>query len=767
MQINNRFSLTGIALLFIAKFLMLTPQQVFAQEKNFSQDQSVANQSQSTKKNQSATQNQTAKQKSELRKAMLEEVIVTAERREVSLQKTPIAVSVLSHEQLEAQGINSLEALEGGAIPSVEAMSAGNPSTTVAFAIRGNGPVDIMPVTREQTVGLYIDGIYLGRPQGLDMEVPDLERIEVLRGPQGTLFGRNTTSGAIGLVTRKPGDQFAFEQLIGAGNYDALRSVTRLNLPELGGVRSKIDYVHAQRDGWVGNDAPGQWDYNAYEKDGGRLSLNYSPIDTVVIDFAYDKSRTVSTSNYFQLYTDVFGFVGNERDRDMHTRAPIPNQPTHIYQDGYALTISWDISEQLTLKSLTGYRKLHEDSFTSFGAALYYNGALNFTEDREHQFSQELQLLGKADHIDWVAGLYYFDGRATQQTDLRFALDTFGTQPGNAGLVNVPIDPPADLGVPRRYVAANTESDAAYAQLTWTTPFDEHLHLTAGLRYTRDKKDGHKIEIGDVPYDIDAHHWDSTLIVDYAWTEALSTYLKRSTGYRSGSVNPRSASFEPYDAETVTTWEGGLKSEFWQHRLRANAALFRSYWHKMQFDFVAPTSADINNTETLNAEKSVRVEGAELDLAATPLDGLVLGLSYTYLHDHMPLQPNKLESGALQQFQITQTPRHAGAATVDYTFAPLPLGTITAHIDATSNSGYAHNAHDTQRQDGYTLLNARLALTDIPLAGYGKLQLALWGKNLTDEEYVNFGFPLADPPIAIVQSFGDPRTYGVDLTYKY
>jgi iron complex outermembrane recepter protein len=608
----------------------------------------------------------------------------------------------------------------------------------------------------------------LGRPQGLDMEIADIERIEVLRGPQGTLFGRNTTSGAISLVTRKPSGNFGFEQLLGASNYDGLRSVSRLDLPEYAGLRAKIDYVHAQRDGWVRNDAPGQWDYNAYEKDGGRFSLNYRPIDAMNIDFTYDKSRTVSTSSYFQLHSDYFGFVGDERERDTTTRAPIPNQPTYIYQEGFALTAAWDISERLTLKSLTGYRTLDENSFTSFGAALYYNGVLNFTEDREQQFSQELQLLGKAERIDWVAGLYYFDADARQQTDLRFALDTFGTLPGNAGLVNTPIDPPADLGVPRRSVKANTQSEAAYTQATWTPPiFDDRLHLTAGLRFSRDKKHGAKNEIGYVRYDIDANHWDSTFILDYTWTEAVSTYLKRSTGYRSGSVNPRSASFAPYSAEKVTTWEAGLKSEYLQRRLRVNTALFRSEWDKMQFDFVAPTLVDINNTETLNAENPVRVEGAELDIAVIPTEGLTLGLSYTYLHSRMPLQPNALQGGKLEQFQITQTPRHAGALTADYTFAAQKVGTPTVHLDATSNSGYAHNAHDTQRQDAYTLLNARIALSDISFSDMGKFQIAIWGKNLTDESYANFGFPLSDPPIAIVQSFGEPRTYGVDLSLRY
>lgn len=703
--------------------------------------------------------------------ASLEQVIVTAQKREESLQQAPIAISVLGRRELESQRISSLDALQGGAIPSLRVQSSAAPSSTLIMAIRGNGPIDLTPVTREPAVGVYLDGIYLGRPQGLNMEVPDLERIEVLRGPQGTLFGRNTTAGAVSLITRKPTGKFGIEQTLGVGNYNAFNSITRVNLPEFAGISVKLDYLHSERDGWVKNSAPHQEDYGASERDGGRLSLRYQPVDAVTVDYAYDNSRGRFTSEYFQVWQDNRGLVGNERDRVSNTRAPIPLSPTYVWQQGHSLIASWDVSSQLTIKSLTGYRVLNEDNFESWGAALYFDGLINMENDRERQFSQEFQFIGTQDQLDWVGGLYYFKGFAKQRINMNFALDTYGNLPGNTGQYNTPIVPPTNfspaynMSMPEQLIRANTKSAAVYGQLTWTPEIlDKRLHLTAGGRYTQDKKWGSRLYYDFVPYDLDTHHWDTAFTVDYSWTDDVSTYLKRSTGYRSGSVNPRSTSFTPYDPERVTTWEAGFKSELLERRIRFNADVFDSRFHNMQQDYAGTPPI----SETLNSEKTVRIRGAEFDLTATPLEGLILALSYTWLDVDNPPQPNPLLGGTLQKFQITQSPRNAGALSADYTFATTPIGIFTGHVDMTSTSGYAHQQQDTQRQVGYTLFNARFALSAIPLSA-GNLEAALWGKNLTNKEYPAFAFPNmnGNDIVSIVQTFGMPRTFGLDLTYRY
>lgn len=686
----------------------------------------------------------------------LQEVVVTAQRKEDSLQNIPVAVSVLNSQQLESLGVTSVDSLSNGIIPSLRVMTVGNPSSTLVMAIRGNGPVDVQPYTRAQTVAVYLDEIYLGRPQGLTMELSDLERVEVLRGPQGTLFGRNTTSGAVRLITKKPTGEFGVDQTVGFGNYNLIRSITRVNLSEFSGVKVKLDYLHTKRDGWVENDAPGQSDYNALNHNGGKLTVEYSPVDRLQFGLQVDNSRVADTNSYYQDYRDYIGLIGNEPHRDTKVRAPFPNKPSYVYQTGAAFSAGWDVTENLSFKSYTGYRRLKENSYTSFGASIYYNGCINMTEDRERQFTQEFQLLGNTDSLNYVAGAYYFDGHGTQDIILRFAQDQ---------LLN-PIDPPIDLGVPERYVTATSKSKAAYTQMTWTPNIlDQKLHLTAGVRYTRDESDGGRTEVGYIPFDLDYNHWDTTFIVDYSWQQNLSTYLKRSTGFRAGGVNPRSEIFTPFGPEKVTTWELGMKSEFLDHRLRLNADVFHTQYDGLQYDFSSPTTLNINNTETFNASDVVTVKGVELDLTAVPIDGLTLGLSYTYLHDNMGMQPNPV-TGFPQEFEMPQTPRHAGSITFDYTFQPLPMGVITAHLDAQSSSGYAHQSTDTQQQSGYTIFNARLSLGNLEVAN-GQASVSLWVKNITNAAYPAFAFPLAEPPIALIRTWNEPRTFGVEGNYRF
>jgi iron complex outermembrane receptor protein len=185
----------------------------------------------------------------------------------------------------------------------------------------------------------------------------------------------------------------------------------------------------------------------------------------------------------------------------------------------------------------------------------------------------------------------------------------------------------------------------------------------------------------------------------------------------------------------------------------------------MQIDFTSPDILTL--VTTINAENPVDISGLEFDFTLMPLPNLTFGLSYTYLDEDMPLQPNPLANGALRKFVVTLSPKHAGALTLDYRFNPLPIGTLNAHFDATSTAHYAYEPFGEQRTDSYTLLNARLELTDIAYGQQGAFTLSVWGKNLTDEEYIISAFPVGDPAVSIGQAFGDPRTAGIDIKYEY
>ena len=699
----------------------------------------------------------------------LEEVIVTTRKGERSLQEEPVAISVLTGRQLERHSVFSLDGLADGQVPSLRIVGVGNNPTTLSIAIRGNGPTDVTQVTREQSVAIYQDGFYLGRAQGLAAEFIDVERVEVLRGPQGTLFGRNATGGAINLIARKPTGEWGFKQTVGYGNLDALRTVTSVNLPSIHGVSLKFDYVHSERDGWVNNAAPGESDYAGFNKDGGRISLRWQAAENFILDYTYDRSEVIASQWYFQLQEDTIGVIGVEPGRQRTTRFDIaPLEPSETDHEMHALTLTWNISDTLTARSLTSYRELDESTRNNYAGVFYFNGLIISEETDQEQISQELQLIGESDRLDWVAGLYYYDEDVTQDVQNLFSLDIFGLLTGTP---LTPINPPtafdvlvSGADVPLNQVAAEARSKAIYGQATWTPPIlDDRLSLTVGLRYTDDDRSGSRDFGVVVPFDLNSDYLDPLITVDYAWTDNVLTYFKWSRAHRAGGVSARSGSFAPFNEERVDTLEIGLKSEFLDQRLRVNAALFATDIDGSQLDFLDP--ANILLVETINAERTVEVDGLEIELTAAPLPGLVVGLTYTYLDGDMPLQPNPLGGGVLEQFNLVQTPEHAGSAYVNYTFRPFSFGTLNIHADLTATDEYAYVAFGTQDLDSYALLNARATLTDIPLGRAGALEVAVWGRNLTDTVYVPFGLPVTG--VGAVQVFATPRTYGAELTYVF
>ena len=688
----------------------------------------------------------------------LEEIIVTAQKRQQSLQETPIAISVISVEQLQRQGISNLGSLISGQIPFLQITPYGSTPSNLAIGIRGNAPRDSSEVTREASVGVYLDGVYMARSQGLDMELVDLQRIEVLRGPQGSLFGRNAVGGAVSLISKKPSGQFGFNQTLTVGRFDELRSVTRINFDQFSAVKTKLDYIHAERDGWVNNTAPGQSDYTEYKKDGGRFSLNWQANKQLMVDYSYDQSEVETAQNYYQLYIDRIGIFGEERKRLTESRQPAtPLSPTIIEQKGHALTLTWQQSDALIIKSISGYRELQEDNDNNYNGVVYFNGFSETSLLDQNQYSQELQLIGSINQFEWVTGLYYLKEDVDKTLVSRFTLDIFG----NFGPPLSAISPPITLTP--RVVNAEAESQAVYGQLTWA--LSEQLDLTLGTRYTEDTRFATRFETALQVSDQKSDHIDSKVTLNYHWSDNLATYMQWSTAYKAGGVNTRSASFTPFTEEEAKTVEIGLKSEFWQQRARLNLALFSSDYSDLQLDFSDPTQVGV--VETINISKPVDVKGLELELTVSPIASLVMGLSYTYLDSHMPLQASPFDSSPTQFF-VSLAPKHAGAMTLDYQFTPTDFGVLIAHLDLTSTDHFSFAPFGEQRLDAYTLINGRVTLADINLGNRsGALRASLWGKNLTDEEYIIDAFAVGDPAVTIANAYGDPRTLGIEFVYDF
>ncbi len=670
----------------------------------------------------------------------VEEVVVTAEKKEGLLQDTSIAIAAFTTGDIQQNGIEGLEDLY--IVPSLQLAPFPSSSATPTMYIRGVGVVDSAQTTKSMGVGVYLDGVYLGRAQGLTMDLLDLERVEVLRGPQGTLYGRNTAGGAINFINAKPKGEWGFKQTLNFGNYDMFRSLTAIDFPELYGFSAKASYLRKSIDGWVKN--PDQYgeDWYLTDNDAWRFDLAYDPIDVLHFSYAYDQSNIKNTGPYFQNLAN-----GSDRvEHSLNLYTPPPSLEASDFEvEGHALTAAWDVMENMTLKSITSYRTLVVDNYQDYSDGFNLGfGYIIETDIDNKQITQELQLLGNAweNRIDYVAGFFYFD---EDSTEIEAA---FGGE---------------------RIVDVENESWALYGQATLVPPIlQDKMSLTLGLRYTEDEmtavRTGNDPSFppgsGDLSYD----HIDPMFTIAYSWTDDISNYFKVATGFRAGGMNVRSDDMnEVFAPEEVVQYELGLKSTFFDRRLLTNVAAFYSDYTDMQLDFTP--GVDLRQARTLNAADS-NIWGIELDTTAVPVEGLTLGFNYAYLvaeFDGAVIDPISGED-VTDDFEIPNAPRHSYNASVQYEFPPTPFGIISARVAYDFTDKLKTGPVGQWHRPDYGLWNARATLSDIPTGGNGSLLFSLWGKNLADTEYINYRIGSQAYPI---DAYGTPRTYGLDMTYEF
>ncbi|HKX80326.1 MAG TPA: TonB-dependent receptor [Novosphingobium sp.] len=743
------------------------------------------------------------------------DIIVTAQKREQSLQDVPIAITAVTQDTLQSNRITNVTDLTSIA-PNLTVLSAYGGSGIPAFGMRGL--VSLGSVSgQDKSVSLYLDGVSIASPVASTFDLPDLERIEVLRGPQGTLFGRNSTGGAISVITRDPSGDFSLRQQLTYGNFSQFRSVTRVELPQIGPFSASVSYTHDERNGDVKNLAAGfVWDRTAVglgkavspkrfgdqNKESVFVAVKFEPSDAFNTSYKFDWAESrftpegsvlavfnpeaIAQSNPLLLSPQFAGllrayFLANPAPIAGGKRPKTASAPWTIpgFQrvQGHNLTSNLIVSDSLSLKSILAHRKSYvfsaadltglsgfKDLFGAFGPVGAQFVPLGFqVEGGAKQWSAELQANYESDFLTLTAGGIYF----------RFK----GEEGAPVGLRRVPVFasfPNGVIGVsPLDRNTLKTESWAGFVQAeVHVTP---EIDVIGGFRITNDKKDGTNYVVANgvglaFPFTYDDTKSNYSIGANYRPTQDMMVYAKYSTGFVAGGVTSTIA-FAP---ETVKSWEAGLKADLFDRRVRFNLAVFKSDYKNLQA-VSGGASLPVPRPELgtiVVTQGNLDTKGVEAEIVVAPIDGLTLNGSVGYT-DYKLTNLNPI-LGTLPFYRLSYRARWTGALSAQYESQPFS-GEMTffARIDGNYRSPLPLFSQlptnpifeDLAVSPAGWLLNGRVALRHIKFGG-GKAEVALWGKNLTDQDRPLF--PVSYEFLgAAVGSYEPARTYGVDLTFEF
>ncbi|SFV12620.1 TonB-dependent receptor [Pseudoduganella namucuonensis] len=726
----------------------------------------------------------------------IETVVVTARRKKERMQDVPTAITAISAKEIENMKIETITDV-GQNVPNVQVSQQGG-ALAPEFHVRGiaNGSLNVQV---DSGIGAYVDGVYLGRVAASAFEIADLAQIEVMRGPQGTLFGRNSTGGAINLITADPTGVTGINAEVGFSKYKGRHQKVGIDFPSVAGLAARLTVSHRESDGYVTNTAPiqtfkvaGWGDFTtsrnapANDADAALLSLQYKGVDKLVLDYKFDYSRSTQTIDYRQILNlDAgvsTGFAAVSVPVGFGYMRSLPatfESPAGMEVQGHAFKANYAINDQISAKYIGAYREYHIDYGMNavFGAGLWTDGTtfgapmLALRKERQHQSSHELQLLGKSGPLDWIAGLFYFDESASNDNPVMLAALGFpGIKPGVAYTIN----PDTDYLVGQKDSAVN-KSSAAYAHASWE--FGGAWVLSGGLRHTRDKRSEHVDNAGRLAFGstvilpgflnqdfvYEGSHTDYDVSATFKFGKDTSAYAKYSTGYVSGGIL-MGISFLP---ETVTSLEAGIKSTMLDNRLRSNLAVFEMRRKNLQFEGFSGAGYSMTNDGT------AKTTGLELELMYKPSDALTLNgslgiSSVSNSGQYRTFQPKQTASfGAEYKFarifnEVLPTLRVDGTYMAESNRLSCPAGMDAARNICTGNLNAALDARAVI--PAAKQLNARLSFSNISVAsGTGKL--SFWGRNLLDQNKSSYMYSLGGDTVSGI--FQAPRTFGVDFAVSF
>ncbi len=692
------------------------------------------------------------------RDVRLEEIVVTATKTgERALQDVPAAITAFAPEQLQDRGIENLADLPGAA-PN---LNIGRFSNRVALTIRGIGSSNIF-IGADPSSTVHIDGVYIARTNMVLTDFVDLERVEILRGPQGTLYGRNAVGGTINIVTSKPEEELRLAGSLEYGSFDRVRATASVSGPVIEDTLAmSIAGLFSTRDGYVENLSVERPDLSDEDIRAIRGALRYTPTDRFTFDLALDATRQGDLGPaYKPTGRDVLGNPSNPAFTpmpidDFHT-VNIDEETINIINNyGLTATIGYDFTDEITLTSITGARGMDQRWLIDGDYSELLEWRQSFW-DSQHQISQEVQLNGDTGRFNWVAGVYYFH----EKNDFNLTFDAFGLAPG---------------------LAINVDSDLvtnAYAVFAQTDiRITDQLNATIGGRYSHEKKTfdtrGFVVlrdTLAEIPVpgftyqrDGDTESWGAftpKFGLDYGFTDDALAYFSATRGFKSGGYNITGT--EPaYDPEFIWAYEIGLKSTLADDRLQVNAAAFYYDYSDLQVQAFTPDGL----LDITNAADST-IWGLELEVTALPTDNFQITVTGAYLdatYDSyttarasapdvaLDLSGNRLNFSPEWQFSVFGEYRVPLAAGFEGRLQADFRWQDQTFFSAFNDPGFG--------EDSYGLLNAQAAVT----SPGGTWELAVFARNLTDKEYTTGAY---DFSASVSEFITEPRTFGVRLSYR-
>lgn len=708
----------------------------------------------------------------------LEEVIVTAQKRAESVQDVPIAITAMSADFVADVGAQTVDDL-GIYTPGLETRIT--QPTQPSFSIRGITTNDF-GIGADPAVAVYVDGVYSGRSGASLTAFQDLERVEVLKGPQGTLFGKNAAAGAIHLISKKPSQELEMQVGVSVGNYDKHKIEAMVNLPINDDLALRLNVIDNQRDGYRDNLFNGD-ELADENSSGARASLLWqASSDTqVLIQLDHsdvDQNAAIDSS---LIYGDPYG------DASLDVT---PKESLELW--GGAITIETDMGD-IGFTSISALKRFESrnlrdqdgsDFFTSTGGFV----PLYFTSENVEEnvfFSQEFRLSSQnSDDLRWTVGAMYSREHGKQDSSAAFSTDIVNA------FIGVDALPSNQLFAETASGDLESTSAAVYGDMTYALA--EQWDLTVGLRYTRDNKDyeltslynasGFGVlypnEVSGLKQDDSWSNLSSRLVLDYAFAEDAMLYFSYATGYKAGGFNSTQPG-KPFDEEQVGNLELGLKSTWLDSRLRFNAAVFSYEYEDLQ-EYVQVNDPSSGVSRALIRNQDAKGKGIEMDLTWAASEHLTLSANYSYLDTEVTdyeLLESETEADNREGEGLVNVAKNSYNIGAEYRLPFGSAGELSLRMDysyvgrreiapITSSSPAAQSLVDQyvdDLTDPYTNLSARVTYED----NGGHWRVSLWGQNLTDEEYIyalDEGSATIGSPAAIRSA---PRFYGLDVQYSF